>query len=138
MMVMYIGEVANQLGIKKSMIRYYETQGILKVPKDSNGYRYFDKQTIKNLKLICNLKLFHLSLEEIKYIVYLFNQPISVECNMASSDYLGNKIEELEQHINLQRHILNQFKQINVLCKDMKYQENEEIILDLLERGDTK
>lgn len=137
-MVMYIGEVANQLGIKKSMIRYYETQGILKVPKDSNGYRYFDKQTIKNLKLICNLKLFHLSLEEIKYIVYLFNQPISVECNMASSDYLGNKIEELEQHINLQRHILNQFKQINVLCKDMKYQENEEIILDLLERGDTK
>ncbi len=123
-MVMYIGEVANQLGIKKSMIRYYETQGILKVPKDSNGYRYFDKQTIKNLKLICNLKLFHLSLEEIKYIVYLFNQPISVECNMASSDYLGNKIEELEQHINLQRHILNQFKQINVLCKDMKYQEN--------------
>ncbi|WP_342610495.1 MULTISPECIES: MerR family transcriptional regulator [Staphylococcus] len=135
---MYIGEVANQLGIKKSMIRYYETQGILKVPKDSNGYRYFDKQTIKNLKLICNLKLFHLSLEEIKYIVYLFNQPISVECNMASSDYLGNKIEELEQHINLQRHILNQFKQINVLCKDMKYQENEEIILDLLERGDTK
>ncbi|WP_251521802.1 MerR family transcriptional regulator [Staphylococcus sp. Marseille-Q6910] len=121
---MYIGEVANQLGIKKSMIRYYETQGILKVPKDSNGYRYFDKQTIKNLKLICNLKLFHLSLEEIKYIVYLFNQPISVECNMASSDYLGNKIEELEQHINLQRHILNQFKQINVLCKDMKYQEN--------------
>jgi DNA-binding transcriptional MerR regulator len=51
-----IGEVAEQLQVNASMIRYWENEfDILKPRKNAKGNRLFTKEDIQNLKLIYHL-----------------------------------------------------------------------------------
>ena len=38
---MLLSEVAKQVNLTKRVIKYYEEQELLHVPKDANGYRRF-------------------------------------------------------------------------------------------------
>ncbi|MCQ9903217.1 MerR family transcriptional regulator, partial [Staphylococcus aureus] len=81
------------------------------------------------LKLI---KRLNLSLEEIKYIVNLFNKPISKECNIQSTKYLDRIIKDYKRNINEQINILNRLEQVKELSQDMKFEENKTEILNML------
>jgi|SRR5947209_5876118 len=47
-----IGEVAARAGIRASAIRYYETEGLLPVPKRTSGQRRYDRGILDRLALI--------------------------------------------------------------------------------------
>ena len=52
---MKIGELAQRTGVSIRMLRYYETQGLLKPDRTLSGYREFsvaDVQTIERIKLL--------------------------------------------------------------------------------------
>jgi MerR family redox-sensitive transcriptional activator SoxR len=47
-----IGEVAAQVGINTSTIRYYESVGLLAAPKRVNGRRVYDESVLQRLALV--------------------------------------------------------------------------------------
>ena len=76
------------------------------------------------MKLIKDLKRLNLSLEEIKYIVNLFNKPTQKEwCNIQSTKYLDRIIKDYKRSINEQINILNRLEQVKELSQDMKFEE---------------
>lgn len=126
---MQIDEVSKKLNISKSMIRYYEEKGLINISRNQNNYREFNQTVYTTLKLI---KRLNLSLEEIKYIVNLFNKPISKECNIQSTKYLDRIIKDYKRNINEQINILNRLEQVKELSQDMKFEENKTEILNML------
>lgn len=129
---MQIDEVSKKLNISKSMIRYYEEKGLINISRNQNNYREFNQTVYTTLKLIKDLKRLNLSLEEIKYIVNLFNKPISKECNIQSTKYLDRIIKDYKRNINEQINILNRLEQVKELSQDMKFEEIKTEILNML------
>lgn len=78
---MRIDEVSKKLKIAKSKIRYYEKIGLLRIPRDTNQYRYFDDTTMIDLKMIMDLKVLDIDLKDMKYIIELFHKPTTKICN---------------------------------------------------------
>ena len=129
---MQIDEVSKKLNISKSMIRYYEEKGLINISRNQNNYREFNQTVYTTLKLIKDLKRLNLSLEEIKYIVNLFNKPTSKECNIQSTKYLDRIIKDYKRSTNEQINILNRLEQVKELSQDMKFEENKTEILNML------
>ncbi|ORI01737.1 MerR family transcriptional regulator [Mammaliicoccus sciuri] len=129
---MRIDDVSKSLNIAKSQIRYYEEVGLLTIPRDANQYRYFDEQTMIDLKMIMNLKALNIDLEDIKYIIQLFHEPATEACNVTSMDYINKVIEEKEEELNNQIFVLNKLKNIHDLSKNNQYALNKELILNEL------
>ncbi|WP_436876387.1 MerR family transcriptional regulator [Mammaliicoccus sciuri] len=129
---MRIDDVSKSLNITKSQIRYYEKVGLLTIPRDTNQYRYFDEQTMIDLKMIMNLKALNIHLEDIKYIIQLFHEPATEACNATSMDYINKVIQEKEEELNNQIFILNKLKNIHDLSKNNQYTLNKELILNEL------
>lgn len=129
---MRIDDVSKSLNINKSQIRYYEKVGLLTIPRDANQYRYFDEQTMIDLKMIMNLKALNIDLEDIKYIIQLFHEPVTEACNVTSMDYINKVIEEKEEELNNQIFVLNKLKNIHDLSKNNQYALNKELILNEL------
>ena len=129
---MQIDEVSKKLNISKSMIRYYEEKGLINISRNQNNYREFNQTVYTTLKLIKDLKRLNLSLEEIKYIVNLFNKTTSKECNIQSTKYLDRIIKDYKRSINEQINILNRLEQVKELSQDMKFEENKTEILNML------
>ena len=59
-----IGEVARQLGMQPSAIRYYETRGLMPVPQRRGGKRVYDRDVLDRLALIQLAKAAGFSLDE--------------------------------------------------------------------------
>ncbi len=47
-----IGEVARQAGLRPSTLRYYESIGLLPVPRRVNGRRRYDPSTVQQLTVV--------------------------------------------------------------------------------------
>jgi len=134
---MNIDEVAKRFDISKSQIRYYEKIGLLNIPRDDNNYRNFNDDVLFTLQLIIDLKAVDIKLQNIKYIIHLFNKPISKSCNEQSNDFLQKLILEKEAQLNNQIYVLQKLKKLHNLAKDEQYENNKNIIFQALkERGD--
>lgn len=129
---MRIYEVSKKLNIAKSQIRYYEKIGLLKIPRDTNQYRYFDDTTMINLEMIMDLKVLDIALKDMKYIIELFHKPTTQRCNTDSVEYINKVIQEKEYELNKQILILNKLKKIHDLSKNNQYELNKEKILQEL------
>ena len=66
---MTINEIAKELNITKRAIKYYEEQGLLKVAKDSNGYRNYTKQDVETLRMISIYRKLGISISDIKKLL---------------------------------------------------------------------
>ena len=66
---MTINESAKELNITKRAIKYYEEQGLLKVAKDSNGYRNYTKQDVETLRMISIYRKLGISISDIKKLL---------------------------------------------------------------------
>ncbi|MBT2771119.1 MerR family transcriptional regulator [Halomonas sp. ISL-60] len=52
---MKIGELAKRTGVSIRMLRYYETEGLLKPKRTTNGYRHYaqsEVRTVERIKLL--------------------------------------------------------------------------------------
>lgn len=69
---MRIGEVAAEVGLEPSAIRYYETNDIVPRPqRTQSGYRDYDGTDIELLRFVRRLRSLELPLDDIRQIVAL-------------------------------------------------------------------
>ena len=76
---MRIGEVAEQAGVKTSLIRYYEEIGLMPEPERVSGQRRYDPTVLRRLTIIDVAQRAGLSLEEIKVLVEHGTEPVSTQ-----------------------------------------------------------
>ena len=74
---MRIGEVARRVGVRVSLIRYYEDIGLLPEPARLSGQRRYDDTVLRRLAVIDVAQRAGLSLEEIRELVEHGNDPMS-------------------------------------------------------------
>lgn len=74
---MRIGEVAEQAGLRKSAIRYYEQIGLLAEPERISGQRLYDPSVLRRLAMIDVSQRAGLSLGEIRELLDAGSEPIS-------------------------------------------------------------
>lgn len=83
---MRIGEVAEQAGVRTSLIRYYERIGLLPAPERESGQRRYDASVLRRLAVIDVAQRAGLTLDEIAELVHAGNEPMS------------EQLRELAQH----------------------------------------
>ncbi|PKP83789.1 MAG: Cu(I)-responsive transcriptional regulator [Alphaproteobacteria bacterium HGW-Alphaproteobacteria-2] len=69
---MTIGEVAERLGLPAKTIRYYEQIGLVRLPRDSAGYRRFAEADIHRLAFLARARGLGFSIEECRGLLALW------------------------------------------------------------------
>lgn len=87
-----IGQVAEQAGLRKSAIRYYEEIGLLPEPERVSGQRVYDRSILRRLALIDVSQRAGLSLEEIRELVEAGSAPVSEQLQ----ELAAKKLPEVE------------------------------------------
>jgi DNA-binding transcriptional MerR regulator len=65
-----IGQVSKRVGLPTKTIRFYETQGLVSLPKRlENGYRYYSVATVEELKVLKYARDLGLPLVEIRKLM---------------------------------------------------------------------
>ena len=108
-MPLSISEVANQVGLRPSAIRYYERIGILPPAQRVSGQRRYDLSALHRLVVIQRARQTGFTLTEIKQLFFGFRAgtPPSVRWQKLKSQ----KIVELDamlEHIQTMRALLEQ------------------------------
>jgi DNA-binding transcriptional MerR regulator len=74
-----IGQVAQETGLSVDAIRFYEKQGLLECPpRTEGGFRLFGEREIHALRLIQNARGLGFSLEEIRELLLLQRDGVTV------------------------------------------------------------
>ena len=94
---MTINEIAKKLNITKRAIKYYEEQGLLKVKKDSNGYRNYSEQDVETLRIISIYRKVGISISDIKKLLKKEDKDILLEILSDREKELQEKIAEYEK-----------------------------------------
>jgi MerR family transcriptional regulator, redox-sensitive transcriptional activator SoxR len=74
---MRIGEVAQQAGVKTSLIRYYEDIGLLPEAERLSGQRRYDHTVLRRLAVIDVAQRAGMSLDEIRLLLQHGSEPMS-------------------------------------------------------------
>ena len=92
-----IGEVAELFGITKGGLRHYEELGILHPGRDEiNGYRYYRRDDITDLKIVRGFQLMGFSLEE----AYKLSMSSNVNDVLTHLDRHEEKLRQQAERIN--------------------------------------
>jgi len=106
-----ISELASELDISPSSIRFYEEKGLLSPQRSSGNQRIYSHRDRVRIKLILRGKRFGASLDEIAEMVGMANADINESRQIETSlFYLEKKFTELENHK----------KEIKLFEKDLK------------------
>ena len=100
---MQIGEVARQVGMATSAIRFYEEAGLLLEPgRTASGYREYDQSVIDRLTFIRAGQGVGLTLNELREVLTIRDHG-EPPCRHVS-DLIGTRMREVDQRIkDLQR-----------------------------------
>ncbi|MFI7704150.1 MerR family transcriptional regulator [Nonomuraea sp. NPDC049480] len=66
---MLIGELSRRTGVSSRLLRYYEAQGLLDARRGSNGYRYYDEDSVLTVRQVRALLKAGLSTEVIRSVL---------------------------------------------------------------------
>ena len=102
-----ISEVAKQIGVKASAIRYYEEIGILPKAQRISGQRRYDNAVLYRLALIQRSQQMGFSLDEVKQLFFGFraNMPISERWKKLSQKKLA-ELDTLAEQIKTMQDLL--------------------------------
>jgi MerR family redox-sensitive transcriptional activator SoxR len=94
-----ISEVARQVGLKPSAIRYYEQIGILPRPQRMSGQRRYDNSVLYRLALVQQSRQMGFTLDEVRKLFFGFrtNTPVSERWKKLSARKLAELSELAEQ-----------------------------------------
>ena len=70
-----IGEASKLTGLSAKMLRHYESRGLLKPGRSSNGYRLYPQSQLAQLQLIYQAKQLGFSLAQVEALLVLWQQP---------------------------------------------------------------
>jgi len=107
MPLLTISEVARQVGLQPSAIRYYERIGILLPAQRTGGQRRYDTTVLHRLAVIQRARQTGFSLDEIRELFFGFRDaaPASQRWQKLSRRKLA-ELEELTEQIKTMRHLL--------------------------------
>ncbi|MGP3998468.1 MerR family transcriptional regulator [Streptomyces sp. 8N706] len=97
---MRIGQLAERAGTTTRTLRYYETRGLLRAERTTNGYRTYGEEHLRLLQQIRTLQAFGFGLEEIRPFVECLQagHPAGDSCP-ASLEVYRRKLAELDDGI---------------------------------------
>jgi DNA-binding transcriptional MerR regulator len=92
------GQLAAEAGINFETLRYYEKINLLPIPaRNHSGYRTYSKDTVNRLRLIKQAQNCGFSIEEIKKILRIIENPAA--CESSSDEIIDRKMAEIDQRI---------------------------------------
>lgn len=114
---MTINEIAKELGITKRAIKFYEEKGLIKVAKDSNGYRNYSDSDIEILRMISLYRKLGISIADIQKLLEKDDKDILVtilenkekELRVKTAEY-----EELKEFVSTGK--------IDKICEEIQYE----------------
>lgn len=93
-----IGELAKQTDLAVGTLRYYSDLGLLQpITRGHNGYRYYDRNSLKQVEFIKKAQAIGLTLAEIKTILDVRDRG-ETPCSLVQN-LLDRKIEQLAKQI---------------------------------------
>jgi MerR family redox-sensitive transcriptional activator SoxR len=111
-MALTISEVARQVGLKPSAIRYYEQIGILPRPQRISGQRRYDNSVLYRLALVQQSRQMGFTLDEVRKLFFGFrtNIPISERWKKFSARKLA-ELNELAEQIKTMQLLLTRISE---------------------------
>ncbi|MFT9457694.1 MAG: MerR family transcriptional regulator [Liquorilactobacillus hordei] len=111
-----IGTTAKLLHIPDSTIRYYEKEGILQIPRNLNGQRYFLKEDIEWLKFIQHLKGTGMSIDDLKqYVTWRAEGDTTIKKRLAllksTQIKLESSIVQTQKHLEILTDKINWYEE---------------------------
>jgi len=95
---MKIGTVSEQTGLGIHTIRYYEKQGLIKMPeKDDSGHRAYVPRDIEVLNWVSCMKSSGMSLNKIKQYTKAFYADDSAICTTLLEEHLEHLFHQKER-----------------------------------------
>lgn len=132
---MNIGQISKETGISAKMIRYYEQIGLIQaVERSASGYRLYSGKSIKSLNFIRHARSLGFSLEQIKSLLELWENP-----NRQSADVKQlaiQHIEDLNKKIQSMQNMVETLKLSIETCSGN--QSSNCSILEQIEHGTTR
>lgn len=115
-----IDELAKEIGIKATTIRYYERIGVFpKPPVSESGYRQYNENSIKTVKFIRHAKDLGFSLKEVSELLLLrINKRES--CNKVKI-MTETKIADVDKKINSLECLKERLIKLKNLCENKRY-----------------
>lgn len=108
---MKIGELAGELGLNPTTIRYYESIGVLPAPeRTSSGYRDYDEEYLGRLRFIRTAQRLGITLDEIREIL-AFRDRGEVPCSFVQ-DVLATQVASIDQRIRELRDLRGQLVEL--------------------------
>lgn len=95
---MYIGELAETVGVNPKTIRYYEAIGLLPEPqRTETNYRVYTSEAVQRLKFIKKAQTLRLALDEIQDVMVI-REHGQLPCDHVRS-LLTHKLDDLDRQI---------------------------------------
>ncbi len=95
---MRIGQLAKQLGVAASKLRFLEAQGLIEPARRlPSGYRDYDESVVETVQIILQAQSFGFTLEEISRS-FVEAKGQTLRCDYVIKR-LGTKLQELDRHI---------------------------------------
>jgi MerR family redox-sensitive transcriptional activator SoxR len=100
-----IGQIAKQVGIRTSKIRYYESVGLLSAPARRSGRRVYESEVLDTLRLIQFAQDAGFSIEEIRHVLRGFDRstPASVRWQSMAREKLQDVATLIERAQRMQQ-----------------------------------
>lgn len=116
-----IGEISELLGIPKSTLRYWESEGLIEKQRDdSNNYRKYSSSSLFTISDLAHFRCLRMSLQDMKKLPHLSPEDLESSLDSLNQD-LDKKLLELkmakdyiikkkEHIIEYQKLIINQYQ----------------------------
>lgn len=126
-------------------IKYYEEIGLIHPQRNSAGYRIYDNDDVENIEAIQILKMYGLSLKEIKVLIPKNDLKKKIQIYDLQIDYLENQIQLLNDQKDFLRQrsqLLHLYQEHSDFCQNIHIQDSFEFYpqktwetMDYLENG---
>jgi MerR family redox-sensitive transcriptional activator SoxR len=114
MALLSISEVARQVGLKPSAIRYYEELGVLPQPNRVSGQRRYDTATVNRLALLRRAQEAGFSLEEVRHFFLGFRRSVPVSARWKA--LAERKIQEIEERMEQLQTMKDLLQRLQTRC----------------------
>jgi len=114
-----IGDVTKKLGLSAGTLRYYEKFGLLKnVSRTASGIRQYYDKDISKLKFIKRAQRMNFSLEEIKSLLSMREDPQHAKDNIRKLTV--DKLIDIEKQVIELTTLQNELRLLLNLCRNSK------------------
>ncbi len=111
-----IGEISELLGIPKSTLRYWESEGLIHMPRnDENNYRSYNPSSIYTISDLAHYRCLRMSLQDMKRLPGLTPYELADTLTTLDQD-LDRKLKELylaKEYINRKMDCIEEFKRLS-------------------------